>query len=162
MTTTETTAPIGRYPYLADAGRQHNQLDRLLSIEEGKPQRILCDRDPDVLEQLVDAGYAAWTIQGDYQLTDRGRRVAQNLRMVAAREAAAAEPTEQFDAVPASEDEAPAEGTLPGAPTTGRHRIVKKSRVAWVREHLTVARVAVLSASAGVLIGVGFMWLVTR
>jgi len=144
--------PTGRYPYLANAGRQRDQLYRLLAWEDGY-QFTNVDRDPDVLEQLVDAGYASWSTMG-YSLTDRGRKIA--LQFLALDDAA--EPTEQFDAVPAEPNPEPvAEATL-----TGRHRVVRKSRWAWLRDRLTLARVAALSASAGVLVGVGFMWLVTR
>jgi len=144
------TAPPGRYPYLADAGRQRAQLDRLLAIEEGKPQHIYDDRDPDVLEQLVDARHVAWSVMG-YRLTDRGRKLALNLRQHAE------QPTEQFDAVPADEADVeqtgimPAEGDLAEpepervveATLPGRHRIVKPRRTpGW----LLVAYLAALAA----------------
>ena len=163
MTSTETTASFGRYPYLVDAGRQHAQLDRLLAIEEGKPQHIYDDRDPDVLEQLVDAGHVAWSVMG-YRLTDRGRKMALNLRQHAE------QPTEQFDAVPADEANVeqtgimPAEGDLAeSGPETepvieatlpGRHRIVKPRRrtPGW----LLVAYLAVLAAVDGLITRVAF------
>jgi hypothetical protein len=105
-------------------------------------------------------------VQG-YYLTDRGRKLALRLK------ALDDEHTEQFESV-SVDDEAEVEqteiiadaGTLDEptveATVPGRHRLVRKSRLSWVRERLTIARVAVLSASAGVLLGVGFMWLVTR
>lgn len=174
MTSTDlkTTAPAGRYPYLADAGRQIDQLARLLAWEHGQRWYMHVDRDPDVLEQLVDGKYVSWSAMG-YSLTDRGRTTVLKLAELdayeehAERERTAVEVTQRLDAVAdevaAEQTEIrPSEGTLPGVSTTGRHRIVKKSRVAWLRERFTLARVAALSASVGVLVGVGFMWLVTR
>ena len=165
MTSTETTAQMGRTAYLPDAGRQVDQLARLLAWENGQKHYMTVDRDPDVLEQLVDGKYVSWAVQG-YYLTDRGRTTVLRLAQLDAhaehdrrQTEAAAERTEVITAVPAEveQTEMPAEGTLPG-----RHRLVQKSRLAWLRKRLTVARVAALSASVGVLVGVGFMWLVTR
>lgn len=154
MTSTETTAPLRGS--LGDAGRQRDQLDRLLALENGEPHKITVDRDPDLLEQLVDAGLVSWSDLG-YGLTDRGRNMALNLRRLD-EQTAAAEVTVQFDAVD-DEDPAeltgimPAEGTLPDAPTVGRHRVADTPRVpGW----LMVALLTVLYAVDSLITRVGY------
>ncbi|WP_033263316.1 hypothetical protein [Amycolatopsis vancoresmycina] len=144
MTSTETTAPAGRYPYLADAGRQRDQLDWLLAYELGEKPTDW-KRDPDVLEQLVSAGYASWSVQG-YALTERGRALALRMRRLN-QLVDEQQPTEVFAAVPAEPEPVveqvetePAEGTLTGVSGTGRHRVVKKTP-GW----LMVACLAVLA-----------------
>lgn len=154
MTSLETTAPIGRTAYLADAGRQIDQLARLLAWENGQRNYMHVDRDPDVLEQLTDGNYVTWGVQSGYTLTDRGRNTVLRLAELDAyaeydrREAAAAEPTEVLAAAKQT-DINPVEGTLPG-----RHRVVKKaSRTpGW----LMVAFLAVLAALDGLITRVAF------
>jgi hypothetical protein len=139
VTSLETTAPIGRIAYRADAGRQVDQLARLLAWENGQREYMRVDRDPDVLEQLTDGGYVAWGVQSGYYLTDRGRGTVLKLATLDAhaehdrREAERTEviaDVEQTEIIPA---EPPIEATLPG-----RHRIVKARRtpgwlmVAWL------------------------------
>lgn len=167
MTTTETTAPIGRIPYLPDAGRQIDQLARLLAWENGQRNYMRVDRDPDVLEQLADGGYVSWGVQSGFSLTDRGRSTVLRLAEIEAydehdrREQDAAEPTEVFDAVPAAVEQTeitPAEGILDEpvieATLPGRHRIVKPRRrtPGW----LLVAYLAVLAAVDGLITRVAF------
>lgn len=144
MTSTETTAPMGRTAYLPDAGRQIDQLARLLAWEAGQRWYMRVDRDPDVLEQLVDQGYASWAVQG-YSLTDRGRNTVLKLAALdahAEHDRREVERTEVIAAVPADVEQTeimPAEGTLPG-----RHRVVARRRrtPGW----LLVAYLAVLAA----------------
>jgi len=128
VTSTETTAPIGRIAYLADAGRQVDQLARLLAWENGQRWYMHVDRDPDVLEQLVDGGYVKWAVQG-YYLTDRGRDTVLKLAALdayAEYDRREAERTAVLEAVPAEVEQTgfvAVEGTLPG-----RHRVVARRR----------------------------------
>lgn len=165
MTSTETTdqlgqatAPAGRYPYLADAGRQRDQLDRLLAWKNQQKHYMHVDRDPDVLEQLVDAGYVRFTHMG-YALTPRGEKLALNLAEIdayqehAERERADLEVTQQLDAVVEQTGILPAEGTLDEATLPGRHRIVKRRRTpGWPM----VACLAVLTAFDGLITRVAY------
>jgi hypothetical protein len=151
VTSTETTAPIGRYPYLADAARQRDQLDRLLALEHGRLTLMNVDRDPDVLEQLVDAGYVSWAVQG-YFLTDRGRRTALNLAALDAHEEHARR--EQAVADEAAVEQTAimrAEGTLPG-----RHRIVRKAKPPRTPGWLLIGLLAVLGAFDRLITRVAF------
>jgi hypothetical protein len=149
----ETTAPSGRIPYIPDAGRQVDQLGRLLAWENQQKRYMTVDRDPDVLEQLVDGGYVSWAIQG-YSLTAKGRTTVLRLAAIDAhdehdrREAEAAERTETFAAVEQTSIMS-AEGTLPG-----RHRIVVSRRrtPGW----LVVAVLAVLAAADRLLTRVAY------
>lgn len=153
MTSLETTAPSGRIPYIPDAGRQVDQLGRLLAWENQQKRYMTVDRDPDVLEQLVDGGYVSWAIQG-YSLTAKGRTTVLRLAAIDAhdehdrREAEAAERTETFAAVEQTSIMS-AEGTLPG-----RHRIVVSRRrtPGW----LVVAVLAVLAAADRLLTRVAY------
>lgn len=163
MTSLETTAPIGRIAYLPDAGRQVDQLARLLAWENGQRRYMHVDRDPDVLEQLTDGGYAAWGVQSGYYLTDRGRDTVLKLATLdayAEHDLREAERTEVIAAVPAEAEQTgiiPAEGTLDEPPLEatlpGRHRIVKRRRTpGW----LLVAYLAVLAAVDRLLTRVAF------
>lgn len=162
MTSLETTAPVGRTPYLPDAGRQIAQLARLLAWENGQREYMRVDRDPDVLEQLADGRYVSWGVQSGYVLTDRGRSTVLRLAEIEAhveydrREAAATEQTEVIAAVEQTEitsaaadlGEPVVEATLPG-----RHRVVKRRRTpGW----LLVAYLAVLAAVDRLLTRVAF------
>ena len=161
MTSLETTAPAGRTPYLPDAGRQIDQLARLLAWENGQRAYMHVDRDPDVLEQLADGGYVSWGVQSGYVLTDRGRDTVLRLAEIDAyaeydRREAAAEQTEVFAAVEQTAITT-AEGTLAEpvieATLPGRHRIVKRQRTpGW----LVVACLAVLAALDRLLTRVAF------
>lgn len=153
MTSLETTAPIGRIAYLPDAGRQIDQLARLLAWENGQRAYMHVDRDPDVLEQCADGRYVSWGVQSGYTLTDRGRSTVLRLAEIDAhaehdrREQDAAEQTEILPAE-GTLAEPPLEATLPG-----RHRIVKRRRTpGW----LLVAYLAVLAAVDRLLTRVAF------
>lgn len=174
MTSTQVNGPTTAY-FAAQVTSQREQLELIFHIEQDAAEYAHgAQQHNPTLRELERAGLLVWSPEA-YYLTDRGYWHVLNLAELDAhaeydrREQDADDATEVIGAIPA-DDEAPAEqtdirrseGTLPGISTTGRHRIVRKSRLAWLRDRLTLARVAVLAASAGVLVGVGFMWLVTR
>lgn len=165
MTTTQVSGPP-RPSLMAQVTNQREQLELAFHLEQGAIEyaRGAQQHNP-TQRQLQTAGLLVLS-PTSVAVTDRGWRMVRQFAELDAydeydrREAAAAEPTEVFAAVPAEVEQTgfmPAEGTLPG-----RHRIVRRSRLGWIRARLTVARAAALSASVGVLVGIGFMWLVTR
>lgn len=162
MTSLETTAPAGRTPYLADAGRQIDQLARLLAWENGQRGYMKVDRDPDVLEQLADGGYVWWGVQSGYSLTDRGRATVLKLAELdayeehAERERAAVEVTRQIETAAEQIEIRPSEGTLPGVSATGRHRIVKKATPSRTPGWLLVGVLALFAAVDGLLTRVSY------
>lgn len=174
MTTTQANGPTPAY-FTAQVTSQREQLELIFHTEQEAPEYAHgAQQHNPTLRELERAGLLVWSPEA-YYTTDRGYWHVLNLAEIdayeerARREQTAA--TEVIAAVPADVEQTeirPSEGTLPiveqpaEGTLTGRHRIVRKSRWASVRDRLTVARVAVLSAAVGVFVGVGFMWLVTR
>lgn len=149
MTTTQVNGPTTAY-FTTQVTNQREQLELAFHIEQDAFEygRGAQQHNP-TLKQLEREGLLVWSPTA-YYVTDRGHTAVLRYAQLDAyaeydrREAAIADATEQFDAVPAEtalELTAinPVEGTLPG-----RHRIVPRRRrtPGW----LLVAYLAVLAA----------------